>query len=311
MKRTLCCLALLLLVPSTRAADDPDFTRIQDVVYGRKFGTALTLDVFTPKQNANGLGVIVVVSGGWLSSHEGIPVPWCRVLAKHGYTSFAVVHGSGPRYTVPDAVADLRRSVRFVRAHAKDYHIDPDHLGVIGGSAGGHLSLMLGTAGDDGKADAPDPIERVSDRVQAVACWFPPTDFLNYGAKDKDMIQSGVLDLLKLRAAFDFEELDPATRRFHRITDEKKMHEIMRQVSPITHVAAGNAPTLILHGDKDNIVPLQQAQDFVARLKEAGVPVELTVKPGAGHGWQKLEEDVNTFAAWFDKYLKKGKDGKE
>src|SRR5262249_47650879 len=150
--------------------------------------SALTMDVFTPKKDANGAAVILVVSGGWFSDHSqvtGFGQLFASEFLKRGYTVFAVVHGSQPKYTIPEAVADLNRAVRFIRSHAKDYKIDPDRIGISGGSAGGHLSLMQGTAGDAGNPKANDPVERASSRVQAVACFYPPTDFLNYGGKGK------------------------------------------------------------------------------------------------------------------------------
>ena len=125
--------------------------------------------------------MILVVSGGLFSSHEAIQPAFIRPLTDRGYTVFAVVHGSQPKYTIPEIVQDMNRAVRFIRHHAKDYRIDPDRIGISGASAGGHLSLMLGTAGDAGNPDAKDPVDRESSRVQAVACFFPPTDFLNYG----------------------------------------------------------------------------------------------------------------------------------
>ena len=170
-----------LVVPIVKAAVAADFTRKEDVVYGRKYGTTPTMDVFTPKANVNGAAIVWVVSGGWFSGHEAInPAPIDELL-KRGYTVFAVVHGSQPRYTIPEIVSDMNRAVRFIRHHAADYHIDPDRIGITGGSAGGHLSLMQGTGGDLGNAAAKDPIDKTSSRVQAVACFFPPTDFLNYG----------------------------------------------------------------------------------------------------------------------------------
>src|SRR5437764_9916695 len=107
-----------------RAADEPDYTRREDVIYGRKFGTALTLDVFTPKEGANGAAVVFAVSGGWFSAHEAINPAAYGELLKRGYTVFAVVHGSQPKYTIPEVLLDMHRAVRFIRAHAADYHID-------------------------------------------------------------------------------------------------------------------------------------------------------------------------------------------
>src|SRR3954452_24540576 len=182
-------LSLLMTVaaPSARAADTADWTRTQDVIYGRKYGLALTMDVFTPKK-ANGVGVIFVVSGGWFSRPQAIHPALATPLLKRGYTVFAVVHGSQPRFTVPEIVEDMHRAVRFIRHHATEYGVDPDRLGITGASAGGHLSLMIGTAGQKGNPNAPDPVDRESSRVKAVACFFPPTDLLNYGKACKEMI---------------------------------------------------------------------------------------------------------------------------
>jgi acetyl esterase/lipase len=294
----------LLVLPSlvSQAADEPA-TRTQDVVYGRKYGTALTLDVFTPTEKANGAAVVVVVSGGWFSSHDAINPGLAGAWVKHGYTVFAVVHGSQPRFTIPEAVADLNRAIRFIRYHARDYHIDPDRIGITGGSAGGHLSLMQGTAGDAGDPKAKDPVDRTSSRVQAVACFFPPTDFLNYGEKGKSVLQSVVVVKHKLVAPFDFQAFDQERRVFVPVTDERKIEGILRQCSPITHVSSDDPPTLIIHGDKDSIVPLQQSQAIVTRFKEVGVPAELIVKEGADHGWGGMEKDVDRFLDWFDRYL--------
>src|SRR5206468_1693997 len=102
-----------------------------------------TLDVFRPRAGANGAGIVLMVSGGFFSSHEAINPAFARPLLDRGYTVFAVVHGSQPRYTVPEIVRDVNRAIRFVRHHAADYGIDPGRLGVVGASAGGHLALML------------------------------------------------------------------------------------------------------------------------------------------------------------------------
>ncbi len=163
---------------------------------------------------------------------------------------------------------------------------------------------MLGTGGDLGDPAAQDPVDQTSSRVQAVACLFPPTDFLNYGGKDKNAFNlDGVL--AALRPAVDFHEMDPNTKRLERITDETKITQRLRDISPVTHISAWSAPTLIIHGDADNIVPLQQAEVFVTRLKAAGVPAELVVRPGQGHGWPDSTKDLDALADWFDKYLTK------
>jgi acetyl esterase/lipase len=292
-----------------RADDEPPYTRQEDVIYGRKDGTALTMDVFRPKKEGNGAGVVMVVSGGFFSSKEAINPGFARPLLARGYTVFAVVHGSQPHYTVPEIVRDMNRAVRFIRHHAREYGVDPGRLGVTGASAGGHLSLMLGTAGGEGDAKAKDPVDRESSRVQAVACFFPATDLLNFGAPGRELIHAR--DHGKpFRPAFDYRERDEETNLWVPVTDPDRLRQIAKDISPITHVSADDPPTLIIHGDQDTLVPLQQSQSIVDRLKAAGVETKLVVKAGAGHGWLTLGQDMNQIADWFDQHLMRtGGDG--
>lgn len=283
------------------AAEETSFTRQEDVIYGRKDGMALTMDVFRPKDNANGAGVVWVVSGGWVSSHQAIRPAFVAELLKRGYTVFAVVHGSQPRYTIPDAIADLNRAVRFIRFHAKEFGIEGQRLGITGASAGGHLSLMQGTAGDAGSLLAMDAVDRTSSRVQAVACFFPPTDFLNYGKPGNVALGTGIL--ANFRAPFEFRELDKKTRCYVPIADDQRRLQIGRQISPVTHVTKDDPPTLIIHGEADTLVPIQQAHLIMARFKEVGVPAELIAKPRLGHGWLNIGDDMAKIADWFDKHL--------
>ena len=293
---TLLCLISLNVV----SAADP-FTRRDDVIYGRKFGTALTLDVFTPKENFNRAAVIFTVSGGWFSAHEAINLGFVTPFVNKGYTVFAVVHGSQPRFTIPEAIGDMHRSIRFIRSKADEFQIDPNRIGIIGGSAGGHLSLMMGTSGRPENKDAKDPVDRQSSRVQAVACFYPPTDFLNWG--EPGVVALGTGPLGWLPAPFDFVENDTKTKRFERITDDEKLKKIGQEISPITHVSADDPPMLIIHGDADKVVPIQQANLFIDKLKEHKIPCELVLRPGAGHGWATQGQDLNLFVDWFDKHL--------
>jgi acetyl esterase/lipase len=282
-------------------AEEPRFTRQADVIYGRKYGLARTMDIVRPKSGANGLGVIVAVSGGWFSSPEMMGgMVQMNPLIDRGYTLFAVVHGSQPKFTIPEILEDIHRAVRFVRFHAKEYGIDPDRIGITGGSAGGHLSLMQGNAPHNGYPKSKDPIERVSSRVQAVGCFFPPTDFLNYGKPGEDAIGRG--RLVNYAAPFAFHTLERG--KFVPVTDEARILEIGKEISPITHVSPKSAPTLIVHGNKDDLVPIQQAEIMVEKLKSAGVEAKLVVKEGAGHGWANMGKDAVLIADWFDAHLR-------
>jgi acetyl esterase/lipase len=296
--------AWILLGTARASAEEMTFKRQEDVIYGRKFGTALTMDVFTPARDAKGIGIVMVVSGGFFSGHESINTSFIRPFVHRGFTVFAVVHGSQPRYTVPEIIQDMNRAVRFIRHHAKDYDIDRNRIGICGASAGGYLSLMLGTAGDAGDPRARDPVDRESNRVQAVACFFPATDLLNYGKTGRELIYP-TDHRPPYRAAFDYRELDKKTMLWVPITDPARLREIARQISPITHVTIDDPPTLIIHGDSDLLVPFQQSELFVEKMKKAGVETKLVVKKGAAHGWLGLDEDLRKFVDWFDQHLKK------
>lgn len=291
---------LLLVLPATTllaqspvsAPDGPasNYTRTEDIIYGRKFGTALTLDVIQPK-TPNGYGIIYIVSGGWSSSHASIKPDKHAALLERGYTIFNVVHGSQPKFTIPEIVADIHRAVRFIRYNAARWGVNPDHLGLTGGSAGGHLSLTIGTQGGLGKAESGDIVDAQSSAVQAVACFYPPTDFLNYGKPGVDGV--GVGQLQAYAAPFGPEAATPEGRQ-----------KLGQAISPINFITAAMPPTLIIHGDADGTVPVQQAEIFVERAKAAGATAELIIKPGAGHGWKDIALDYVTMADWFDLYLR-------
>ncbi|MGB7159710.1 MAG: alpha/beta hydrolase [Tepidisphaeraceae bacterium] len=283
------------------------FDRATNVIYGRSWGTALTMDVFTPKANRNGIGLILVVSGGWYSSPEAINgnmMTWfVSPMLDRGYTVFAVCHGSAPRFTIPEAVGDLNRAVRFIRHSAKTYRIDPGRIGIYGGSAGGHLSVTQGVYPNPPNDKSPDPVDRVPSNVQAVGCFFPPTDFLNYGEPGKMAAGAGGI-LLPFQASFDFRVFDDKVKRFVAV-DDKQVREISTQISPLYHVDPKDPPTLIIHGDADVLVPYEQATRIMKKFEEAGVDAKLITKPGANHGWAGIEKDTATIADWFDAKLAK------
>jgi acetyl esterase/lipase len=295
MKLRLLSFLLLLLCFGANAQTQTEFKRTEDVIYGRHPGVALTLDVFQPAK-PNGYGLALMVSGGWYSSHENISPAFIRTFLNRGYTVFTVVHGSQPKYVVTEIVDDIHRAIRFIRHNAEKYAIQPDHIGILGASAGGHLSLTMGVRGRPGKDDAKDPVDRESSAVQAIACFFPPTDFLNYGKAGEDAVGVGILKDFK--PAFGSGS-DTAEGR----------QKLGREISPIYWVSSNLPPTLILHGDADQLVPIQQAEAFVAKAKEVGATAKLVVKPGAKHGWPDMIQDLSLLADWFDQYLR-GQPGK-
>jgi len=303
--KMLCCVLFALALSgvclrSSQAADaevPAKYQMIEDIVYGNKDGMGLTLDVLTPETNAKGIGVILVSSGSWKSQKSNVPGQddnrrnkehWVQGLLKGGYTLFVTRHGSAPRYFVPEMVEDIRRSVRFVRLNADRFHVDPKRLGITSGSSGGHLSLMVATTGDDGKADAADPAERVSSRVQAVVAWFPPTDLVNWGAPQ------GYRTIEQFRPGF-FQGI------FGNVTD---LEAQLKTISPIYFVTKDDPPLLLIHGDRDATVPLQQSKVLKEKCEEVGLPAQLIVHNGGGHSyWPGIIDRYPSVWEWFDRYL--------
>jgi len=289
-------LALLFVAGLPIAQAQQPFTRTEDVVYGRKFGVALTLDVIQPAQ-PNGYGIIHMVSGGWVSDHGRINPAGFAAYLDRGYTVFAVCHGCQPKFIIPEITQDIHRAIRFIRTNAAKWNVKPDKLGITGGSAGGHLSLTMATQGGPGDPKAKDPIDRESSAVQAVACFYPPTDFLNYGKPGECAVGVGVLE--RLRGAFG---PDSAT--------EEGRQRLGKQISPIYYITAQLPPTLIMHGDTDTVVPLQQAESFVEKATAAGANAKLIVRQGGGHGWPEQPKNLPQFADWFDEHLRGTKAGR-
>lgn len=271
-----CCLGAAAVV--AEASDD--LTIEPDVVYGHKDGLALTLDVYRPA-NANRAAVVFMVSGGWYSrwAPPESALPLFQPYLDRGFTVLAVRHGSSPRYSIPEAVSDVRSAIRYIRGHASELEIDPDRIGVLGMSAGGHLSLMLGTTGDDGDSDNGDP----ASRVQAVVALVPPTD---------------------LRVAvWDAPESLPAYRNFPALDlplDKAKDH------SPLVHVSPDDAPSLVIMGGQDELVPPRHGEWIAEAFEREGVEHKLLILPDAGHGLEGDENRarmVREATGWFERHL--------
>ena len=252
-----------------------------DVVYGHKDGLALTMDVLQP-QTTNRAGVLYLVSGGWSSRYVEPTRLQKRFipLFRAGFTVFVVRHGSSPRYVIPEIVVDVRRAVRFVRHNAQKFGVDSQRLGVFGGSAGGHLSLMLGTTADGGNVASLDPILRNSDHVAAVVAYYPPTD-----------LQPWVTDKTSR-----YYENFPALR-----FDPKKA----ATYSPLLQVTGDDAPTLLIHGDQDKLVPIEHSQNIMEEFRSPKVPAELITIKDAAHGFREKDATTADLATvkWFRVHL--------
>jgi len=313
-----CLIALLLVVflvgctapPPEKADQDPNVTpegvRITpDVIYGHKFGMALTFDMYQP-QNQNGAGVIWINSGGFrsflpnfykqttdglrlatLDDYEQMTPPLRDVnitqLLTRGFTVFAVRHGSSPKFDLAEIVSDLRRAVRFIRFHASDYGIDAERLGLWGGSAGGHLALFLGNTAEIGNSEAAEEFEKDTGRVAAVVAYFPLSDLIKQVANDEQ------------NASFT-----PATPILQNMTEEQ-----LGEFSPINQISSDDPPTLIVHGDKDTEVPINQGESMHQALLKAGIESKFITISGAGHGFEGKDADraLAEAISWFEEHL--------
>ena len=181
--------------------------------------------------------------------------------------------------------------MRFVRYNARKFGVDPARLGATGGSAGGHLSLLLATRGGAGPTNAADPVDSESSAVQAVAIFYPITDLLNMGESTENLHDNGPpKSFIK---AFGPNSTNLAVWKV-----------IAHDLSPIYFVSSNLPPTPIYHGDADTLVTLDQSQRFQAEAQKLGCTVELIIHHGGKHGWLTMFWDIRQFAAWYDRYLK-------
>lgn len=274
---------------------------VGDIEYGRRGDRPLIMDVFQPP-TPNGAGVVLVVSGSWKSSESSVQPFLFAPFIRRGYTVFAVRHISQPECLVGDIVDDMHRSIRYIRHHAANYGVDPQRIGVIGGSSGGHLSLMLGTRGGPGDQDAEDEIDRQSSAVQCVACFYPPTDLLNLGASTENLGDGGPPKSFRKGFGPQGETIE-------------QWKVLGRELSPIYHITTNMPPTFIVHGDADTLVPVDQSQRFVEAVNELNEKnnsqainnIKLDIRSGKGHGWPTMILDIPRFADWFDQHLSEKK----
>jgi acetyl esterase/lipase len=277
-------LALAGVVPA-RAQDVP----IQkDIVYGKAGGEELKLDLARPAKGEGPFPLVVCLHGGaWQLGHRSAQHPRLRLLAGHGYVAATVGYRLAPKHPFPAQIEDARAAVRFLRAHAKDYNIDPSRVAAVGDSAGGHLALLLGLM--DAKDDPPS-------KAQAVVNYFGPTDLRTWSATPQgDAI---------LKAAVKGKDTNALLKDLLGTTDRKAA--VTAKASPLTYVDAKDPPVLTFQGTADPLVPAEQAKALHEALKKAGVVERLVLLEGAGHGWggKDKERTDRLMLEFLDKHLK-------
>jgi acetyl esterase/lipase len=281
---------LLEKVARTRAVPE-GVEFIQDVEYGKGGEKTLKLDILRPKQPpAEPMPVVVYIHGGaWKGGNKAGMPGLCNRLAQQGYFCASVEYRFSQEAVFPAQIEDTKCAIRFLRAHAKQYSINPDRIGVWGHSAGGHLVALLGTAGDAKDLEGKGGWEDQSSRVQCVVDCFGPTDFtvIPKGMENvKEQMTGPVAQLLGGPVP---ENADKAA-----------------QASPLKYVSKDDPPFLIMHGDQDPVVPIDQSERFCEALKKAGVDATLYIVKGAGHGFRDPQVEEAT-QAFFDKHLRGGK----
>lgn len=243
-------------------------------MYGVADGQQLTMDYYAPKGGGIHPIAIVIHGGGYRrgNSKSGSEAYCADFLAPAGYAVFSINYSLAPKYPYPYMVYDVERSVRFLRYNAKKWNADPNKIALVGGSAGGFLSNMVGLLGAPGNPKASDPIDRESAKVEAVVTLYAQSSFATVP------LNADVHALL-----------DPLIAR-------KGEKEALREASPITYVSRNAPPFLLIQGDKDEYIPFSEDTNLQTALHKVGVRCDIIRIPGGHHGtggWYKLPNVPN------------------
>ena len=269
-------------------------TAHRDITYAVVGDKKLLLDVYVPEDDNvedEQLPLIVWIHGGAWRAGNKRNCPPLRFI-KEGYIAASISYRLSHEAIFPAQIHDCKAAIRFLRANAAKYRIDPNSIGVWGSSAGGHLVALLGTSGDVKDLEGDVGTTGTSSRVQAVCDFFGPTDFLKM---DVDSLPGG-------RIVHD----DPDSPESQLIGAPIQEHpKKVARANPITYVTKDDPPFLIVHGDKDPLVPWQQTKYLFEAFQKVDLPnVQFHIVKGAGHGFRKNPEVNKMVAAFFDKYLR-------
>lgn len=269
-------------------SDTEEVSVRHDVSY-RSGNEAWKLDLVLPKQSSEKPrpGIVFVHGGGWRSGDKarGYFTQGAMDFARLGYVCISVNYRLTDEAPFPACIEDVKCAVRWLRAHSKEYNLDPERIGAYGNSAGAHLVALLGLADLHAKLEGDGPFQDQSSLVQAVCCSAPPTDFRNWGREEgtfrgESTLLAGPAETLAERKAW---------------------------ASPVTHVSAAAPPFLIIHGTADQTVPLQQSQSLAQALADANAKdVTLWMLGGEGHGVfsQRPELTILAMEQFFARTLK-------
>ena len=264
----------------------PDVDVKRNIVYTKNGGIPVKLDLYRPRQRKQPVpGLIFIHGGGWAAGKKEDYSYYGQVFANKGYIVASINYRLTSEAAFPAAVEDCKCAVRWMRAHAARLGVDPDRIGVAGGSAGGHLSLMVAYSSDEPKLEGNGEHQGVGSHVRCVVSLYGPTDLTTEFARTNEIAA-------------------PIVKRFLGGTfDEKR--DLYRQASPINYVSDGDPATLVLHGTVDEIVPINQSDLLVAKLKQTGIPYVYDRLEGWPHGMD-LANRVNQRCVWLmDRFFHK------
>jgi acetyl esterase/lipase len=279
--------ALLILFAATPScrADDPKYATEYDLVYSTVGESELKLDLARPAEGSGPFPAVLVIHGGaWREGKKEGNRPLLSEFAKRGYVAISPQYRFCPKDTFPSQVHDVKAAVRWLRSNAEKYKVDVDHIGAMGYSAGGHLSLMLGLTSPADGLEGDVAANAPSSRVQAVVNFFGPTDM---AADDLPEVSKSLIK--------DFLGGTPAEKP-----------DAAAKASPLTFVTKDDPPVLTFQGTKDPLIPHSQAIKLGEAMTRAGVGGRVELLIGAGHGWgdKEIERTIIETATFFDKYLK-------
>jgi acetyl esterase/lipase len=280
-----CLAAALSVASSLHAAEEAEVDYKPDITYATVEGEELKLDLASPKGLDHPVPAIVVIhGGGWMGGKRQDMAPIAKQVAAHGYVAPTISYRFAPKHRFPAQIEDVKAAVRYLRANAKELNIDPEKIGAMGVSAGGHLSMMLGTmdSGDGLEGNGGNPEQ--SSKVQAVVNYVGPVNLIIDKYTDT---QTQILTA--------FLGGPPKDK-----TDD------CRRASPITYINKGDAPILSFFGTDDPLISYDQAFQITTALDDADVPGRVELLLGAGHGWigKELDRTMGATLGFFDQHLK-------
>ena len=263
----------------------------RDLKYAHIGEKSLLLDIYAPKKSGSSRPLIVWIHGGGWQSESKDRCPALRFLDQ-GYVVASINYRLSHEAVFPAQIEDCKAAIRWLRANAKRYHIDPDRIGVWGSSAGGHLVALLGTSGDVQDLEGTSDKTKHSSRVQAVCDFYGPTDLLQM---DTHALAS---------ATFKHDAPDSPEAKLigGPIQENRKKAD---RANPIKYVSADDPPFMIVHGDQDPLVPIHQSQILYDALKKSGVDVKFHTVKGGQHGFGRNPEVDGLVDQFFQKYLQR------